>query len=940
MGINRLIYVLIIGFLSLSIYDASAQTLISGLSDKPISLDSTVRHGTLENGFTYYLKRSQSPSKEVYMKLAVKAGSFFETQSQAGYAHLLEHVALFNGNPHNLHSTVERAGMIPRAQTGNIFTKYQLIIPEVNRQKIELGLNTLKAWAGELKFDPPQVKVQSGAVLGEMRNRDPYQDWLSKSLGRILLQNVEFPMSSEERILKNIEHFNMSPLKEFYVNWYRPDMQAAIIVGDIDLDSIEKLVKKTFSGLKKKGNTKNSEDILKRFPIQLEGSNQYVQMKDSINTGRRLIMFKKEKNYDYNKFAERDYYNMFLQKIVNDIVQKRSGKIRKQYYPPFSNYSTNHTTSKFFMNQVLVSAMQVYLNGNPREIDNKVISALSAFKEMYSEITKQEVEEATKVLEPEFVQRFENNFVLAESYLQNFIKGTAVPSHTWQLKLHNLLTNIKVSEVQSFADREANLLKDKDFVFINMPQKYFPRSNGMIKIIHMVSKKPVSFSPPVRKMVIPDSILHSGYVYNNINKASKNIIGVIRLKLNNGIELWLKPTKPRSDEFNNQVEVLGFQPVRIRDPNKNVIPAILSHAYATYAGVAAFNKFQVAQYFEENNMELKFRTEDNEFLIKGKFQKKNLKEFFKILFLKIQEPDKDTAAFTSWRRKEKFLLSENTIRGGSTFFRSEIEKIWHPDYPFLTEKILDTINRDLLLQEYKKHFSDFKNYTFILTGDFNSETLLRQVEKYFEALPVSSKEEGLKPVSKEFIVKKRNDTIRLKNLDQAFAEIYYPVKVPVDIKTQVILGIINLALNERIFKRLRVGCYAPVADGYWIDKKNGIYAFRINFDSELGNEQNMLAYAEDEFIKLRKTGVDQAWLDAKIKMQTERFQQAISSFGYLNFWPAYLKKTIENKEDPEDWILKYDTVLQNFISLEEVNETIRNYLSVTNQQTFLVLPEE
>ncbi|MGY8910260.1 MAG: insulinase family protein, partial [Flavobacteriales bacterium] len=310
--------------------------------------------------------------------------------------------------------------------------------------------------------------------------------------------------------------------------------------------------------------------------------------------------------------------------------------------------------------------------------------------------------------------------------------------------------------------------------------------------------------------------------------------------------------------------------------------------------------------------------------------------FFKLLFLKIQEPDEDIAAFSSWKEKEKTL---NAARGGSDFFRGEIKKIWYPDNPSFSENVLDTLNRELLLRKYKIHFSDFKNYTFILTGDFNSETLLKKVKKYFAALPVSGKEDNLQPVSKEFSLIKRNDAIRLKNLDQAFAEIYYPVKVPTDIKTQAILDIINIALNERIFNRLRIGSYSPRGSGYWIDKKNSIYTFFINFDSELGNEHNMLEYAEEEFTKLRKTGVDQDWLDTKIKLQINRHQQQINSFGYFNFWPEYLKKTIKNKENPEDWILQYPSLLQNFISLEDVNEAVKKYLSKENLQQFLVIPE-
>ena len=939
MAIKKCISIAMILILKLHTWGLAAQSLLPQVTNDPIALDTSVRYGTLDNGFTYYIKKTQDPKKEVYMKLAVKAGSFFETRSQEGYAHLLEHVALFNKNPTDFHARVKYQGMIPRAQTGQVVTKYQIVIPDANNEKIALGLNALKSWAAEIKFDQSQVAVQRGAVLGEMRTKNPYQEWLNKKYGEILLQNVEFPIYSKESIVKNIKHFNMGPLKKFYKDWYRPDRQAAIIVGDINLDSIQILIEKNFSDLNNPKNQKDDEDIIKRFAIELKGNNQYVTFKDSIDPGRRLTMFIKEKNYDYNKISKRDFYHMFLQKMVNYIAEKRSQKFQKQYDPPFANYINRHTTSNGFKEQVVVSAMEVNLDDHPTAIDKQIYAALTGYKSLFSGITDQEVQEARKILKSEFRMAYQNNVNLAEAYLENFIQGSAVPSTKTQTELYDLLSTIKVNEVQEFADKKASLLENKDFIFINIPKNSLPGTKKMIDLFEEVANTPIAFNPPILNMELSDSILKfSGGSHTKVD-ASTNLIGVTRVKLTNGIDVWLKPSKPRSEVFKNQIEILGFKPLVTGHNNKNIRSKILAHSYASYSGTGGFNKFQVAHYLEAHHLKLHFGTDENDFVIEGTFKEKNLEDFFKLFFLKIEEPDKDTAAFTSWKEKEKALLA---IRGGSDFFRGEIKKIWYPDAPSVDKEILDTISRELLLSEYKKHFSDFKNYTFIISGDFTTDLLLKKVQKYFAALPVSKKEDDLPPVSKAFSLRKRNDTIRLERLNQAFAEVYYPVKIktPVDSKSQVILDIINSGFNEQINKRLRIGSYSPRASGYWLDKKKGIYTFFINFDSELGNEQRMLDYAEEEVMKFQKTGVNQDWLDATINLKLNEYQRNINSFGYFNFWPDYLKNTIKNKENPEDWILQYPSLLKNFISLEEVNEAIQNYLSTAYQQTFLILPKE
>ncbi|MGC1631572.1 MAG: insulinase family protein, partial [Gelidibacter sp.] len=602
MVIKKLTCIVVIIILKLFTWETCAQSLLTDSFDHPIPLDNTVRHGTLENNFTYYLKKTRGPSKEVYMKLAVKAGSFFETRSQEGYAHLLEHVALYNKNPTNSKSMLKNAGMFIRGQTGQIVTKYQLIIPNANKEKFVLGMDALKSWGGKIQFDESQINVQRGAVLGEMRTKDPYRDWLNNGFGKILMQNVDFPMFSKERAVKNIKDFKMSSLKEFYNDWYRPDMQAVIIVGDINLDSIQSLIEKKFSNLINCNDRKNYQNILEKFTIQLKGSNQYEFIKDSVDTKSRIILFNKEKNYAYNTISERDYYHMFLQKMVNDIAQKRSHKILKQYNPPFSNYTTKHTVSTFFANQVLVSALEVNLNVNPMDMDRKISSTLTAYKSLFSQITDQEVQEARRTLESEFTQNYENNLDLAEAYLENFVRGSAVPSPSTQAKLHNILSNIKVSEVQSFADKKSNLLTNQDFVFINISKENLPAKKKMVNTIEHISRKSIPFNPPSVKMDLHDSIVNLKNLHSTISEQSINLVGVTRVKLTNGINLWLKPSKPISSEFKNQIELLGFRPMATGRTNKNITPEIMAHCYASYAGAGGFNKFQVAQYLEEYNI--------------------------------------------------------------------------------------------------------------------------------------------------------------------------------------------------------------------------------------------------------------------------------------------------------------------------------------------------
>ena len=47
-----------------------------------------------------------------------------------------------------------------------------------------------------------------------------------------------------------LNHFQRPVILKFYKDWYRPDLQALIVVGDINVDSMEIQIKKLFGDLK------------------------------------------------------------------------------------------------------------------------------------------------------------------------------------------------------------------------------------------------------------------------------------------------------------------------------------------------------------------------------------------------------------------------------------------------------------------------------------------------------------------------------------------------------------------------------------------------------------------------------------------------------------------------------------------------------------------
>ncbi|MBJ7880735.1 insulinase family protein [Gelidibacter salicanalis] len=872
------------------------------------------------------------------MKLIVKAGRFHEDEDQSEYAHLLEHVAIRDVEKYrDLVTLLTVQGIDHRARTGRLFTSYYLFVPNSNKEKLNLGLNVLEQWAGAIIIDSSRLDMHRGSIIGELRPNDAYSDWLYNKEGEIILRNTSFPSSDRNKSIEAIKNINIGRLKNFYHDWYRPDLQAAIVVGSFNLDSLENIIQHKFSKLTKPFKSRNPAKAIKKFEYQLSGENQYESIKDSLNTNWRLDVFSKRTNYEFRFRSIKDIYSSFLQNLYESIITKRKTEYERQYQPSFSKYSTRYATNGLASSQISIGFMSVELDQKSASIEDKIFEAVKADVIMHSNFTQQDLQEAKDRLKSTLVISSPSSKELSTEYENHFIYQNAAPSDSARKKLANLINKISLSELQKFANERRNLLENTDFIFVNVPKIHIPEGHKIEKIIEKAYNTPiVKYRSPSEKIYSIKSVVdHNTNPKMNI---VENTVGVTTVTFGNNIKVLLKPTTPQSPYFKNRIEVLGFQPILFNQNTELYNKQLLAHNYASMAGTGWHNHFQIEQFKRDNDMQMNFRTDQENFLIDGNFNRKNINDFFKLLFQYIKAPEDDIQAFNYWQKKIKERFSPYGIKDGSNFFHDKIEKIWNPKSPSFNEKDINEISQRELLLAYKEHFSNFDNYTFIITGDFQSSELIHEIAPYLSGLPVFEREgEKIKKWGKR--QERRNDTLRYKGIEQSFSALFLPVKIEPTIKNQVILDLVNKAFYERLVKILRLDCYAPGAGGHWISLKDSLYTFQINFNSALGNDGKMVSNSMDEIENLKDQGIDYDWLHSHIKYTTQKFKSQINSFGYFNFWPQFLKESLEQERDYEEYILKYPGILENFISVEDVNRAITDYIKREDLQNFLVLPE-
>lgn len=304
--------------------------------DTKLPFDEGVIHGKMENGFQYYIRKNTEPENRVTMYLAVKVGSILETENQLGLAHFLEHMN-FNGLKHfpknELVDYLQRAGVRfgsdLNAYTGFDETVYQLPIPSDDPELLTNGLQVMRDWAQDALLETEEIDKERGVVMEELRGSRGAMQRMRDQYFKVMLNGSRYaerlPIGTQDVIM----NFDPEDIREFHADWYRPDLQSLIVVGDVDPAYIEGEIKKLFADMTVPENpTPRTE-----YKVDLLNKNQFIKVTDpemSYTVGQIFI-----KHPEENVETIGDYRRSLLKSVYNQMINARLGELSQSATPPF-----------------------------------------------------------------------------------------------------------------------------------------------------------------------------------------------------------------------------------------------------------------------------------------------------------------------------------------------------------------------------------------------------------------------------------------------------------------------------------------------------------------------------------------------------------------------------------------------------------------------------
>ena len=438
-----------------------------------LPVDPNVVIGKLDNGLTYYIRKNTKPEKRVELRMAVNAGSMMENKSQLGLAHFTEHMC-FNGTknfPHNelvdfLQKTGVKFGADINAYTSFDETVYMLQIPTDDTVAFNKGLQIIEDWAHNVTFDDKEIESERGVITEEWRLGLGADDRMRRKYFPVMFKNSLYadrlPIG-DINIVKNCPH---DTLRKFYHDWYRPNLQAVIIVGDIDVKAMEAYVKKHFGPLQNPANPRprvvsdipDNSDPLIAICTDKEATNSMVE-----------VSYKHNAKIDY---TVADYKQYLTNELYTEMLNARLSEITLKSDAPFIMAETDYGS---FLARTK-DAFELYAIAKDNQTEKTLKTLLEenlrvkqfGFTATEMERIKDQLLSDDEKASKEF-DKTESSRLVRE-YVNNFLRKEEMPGAKNEYKLaKKLLPTITLDEVNALA---AKWITDKNMiVLVTAPEK-------------------------------------------------------------------------------------------------------------------------------------------------------------------------------------------------------------------------------------------------------------------------------------------------------------------------------------------------------------------------------------------------------------------------------------------------------------------------------------
>jgi zinc protease len=917
---------------------AQAQQKLSG----QLPLDPQVKVGKLKNGLTYYIRKNEKPENKVELRLVINAGSIQEDDDQQGLAHFTEHMA-FNGSENFqkndivsfLQSIGVEFGADLNAYTGFDETVYILPIPTEKKENVDKAFQILQDWAGAVGFDPEEIEKERGVVLEEERSGRGAEERMFRATYPRMLEGSKYADRLPIGKVEVLKTFKPEVIKRFYQDWYRPNLMAVIVVGDIDPMEAERLIKEHFSQLKNPAKLRPRKDN----PVPPRKKSEGLVVTDQEATHHRITI-----NYPYKRQKEQNtlgaYREYLLRNLFTSMLSQRMQELMQKEQPPFlyaanafgslargyENYYAYAYLGKGgvapAINALVAENERARIFGfTPAEIDRTKKMMLKSIERAYNERDKTE------------------SARLAGQYIRHFLEAEPIPGIENEYKYYQkFLDEITVAEVNAYVSKTIPSPEEPKLVILTGPEKAdfkIPANEELLAMTEKAAEQKIeAYEEGAIAAALMDTKPKPGKI---IEETTDEALGTTELKLENGVRVILKPTDFKNDQVVLTASRLGGQYNYDPSDRHN---AEYAASLVSQMGIGNFSPIDIRKVLAGKNASANPRIGAVSEGINGQSSATDVETMLQLVYLYFTEPRKDMELFNSFVSKQQAMYQNMTANPQHTFQDSVLTTLYndHPWAPSLpTPETFSKIDPDRILEIYKDRFGNAQGFTFVLVGKLDMDTLKPLIATYLGSLPSTDKtptykDVGLRPASGPLKKEVRKGT-EPKSLIRMFWNGETTFSLEEQFKIQAMVEAINIKIIETLREDMS-GIYGGGMYGALNKYPYNSYSFGITLPCGPENVDKLIAATLQEIEKIKKNGPSEADLN---KVKETWKQQYLVNIKDNNFWARHLIQSEELGTDPSR-ILSYEKRV-DALAPKDVQDMAKKYLDMNNYVQFVLNPE-
>lgn len=905
-------------------------------------VDPAVRIGKLDNGMTYYIRHNEEPKERASFYIIQNVGALLENDDQNGLAHFLEHMA-FNGTEHfpgkGIINTLEKHG-VQFGRNINAYTSfgetvYNLSdIPVKHEGLIDTCLLVLNDWADFLLLTDQEIDAERGVITEEWRTGMNAGRRMFNQYVKVLLQGSKYTQRDVIGSMDVIKNFKYETLRKFYHDWYRTDLQAIAVVGDVDVDAVEKKIKDLFSKIEAVQNPPKREF----YPVPEHKEPLYVLATDKEADSYEVSLYIKhkatppaEKNMNY--LRERT-----IQGLFGMMTRDRITELLQKGVPPFVMGSIGYGG---FVDGYEVLNIEATAKPNEGEI---------AFKTIFTEaqrinkhgFTSGELERAKTnfltSLESRYKQRDKiNNDNYARDYKSNFIENEPITSieFDWEFA-QKIVPTITVEEVSARAKQW--MTPENRVVVVLGPDK--PEAKHLSKEQAFAIMKEVENSTiePYADKAVSSNLISKELKGSKV-KSTKNLpeFSAVEWTLGNETKVIFR----KADYEKDQVSLVAFSNGgSSKIDNDKVASAMMLNQFIGSFGVGDYSATELKKALTGKKVSLSVGLSDLNETFSGSSTPKDFETMMQLLYLQFENPRFDKEAYEAMLGRYKAFVA-NMANNPQKIMSDSLQLIMtckNPRTKLMTPELFNEISLEQMETIYRDRFVDAGDFTYIIVGNIEEATAKEMAEKYIGSLTNLPR--------KETWIDRKVEGPKGKTVKE--------IEIPLEVKKTTVTVNFNAKMDYTPEQNLLLSVFRDILNLRYIEeireKEGGTYGVRVSaasgkfpkaektvslmFDTDPEKAQHLKSILYREIEKIAQNGPTAEDLDKAIKnLQKNREQAKLHN----SYWQQALNTWYQYNYNPAA-AANYEDILAK-MTAQQVQQFVKNFTAKADVVDILFKPK-